>query len=1224
MPEVLPSPLLAAFDAHVAARPAATAVHYPQATDSRPLDYRALARRVTDLAADLTARGVVAGDAVGVFFEPEPSLVVAMLAVHRLGAVYVMLDPALPLQRLHDTVEDCPLAAVLGPVPRGFTGRVGHAGVDASADDALALCFTSGSTGVPKAAVIRAGSVAHLVQNVPEVRLRADDRMAQVNNPAFDALTWEVWAAVTSGACLVGHRRDVLADARELGPFLTDNGITTLFLTTSVFNAHAHTGILDHLRLLVFGGEVANVGALRAARPHLPELLVHVYGPTETTVYATCHLVDDITPEQTQLPIGRPLPGYTTVVWHDEQRPALPGEPGELLVGGVGVAAGYLRRPQLTAEKFGPHPAGTGYYRTGDVVVADDEGLLYFRGRIDHQVKVRGHRIELEEIETRLRTLPGVREALVCPVRDRDSLRLIAVVTAERVATDWQETYDELYRGIDLTDDADRLRGWHDTAGHQPIPREQMLHWRRSTVERIAALGPRRVLEIGVGSGLLLEELAPGVDSFLGTDFAGEVIDRLTHRYAADPHVRLEQREAADLRDLAAGEFDTIVLNSVVQYFPDADYLVDLLASLLRLLAPGGRIFVGDVRDLRLLERFHAELGGARTETELLLAPEFFTRIPGVGTVDVLPKRGRHHNELTRYRFDVVLGAEAPPTPGAPDETGTRAERAVDVPWRELVDSLPGRTAEVVTAGGIPDDRFHAGGWSVEDLYDVGAAANRATTVTTDREPGYLRAWFASGASVTGTQPPAEGPAEAYANVPAGGRLLALQLTRELAATLPAYMVPSAVIVRDSLPRNPNGKIDRGAVADIAAAHDRAAAAPPTSFREAVVRSVFAAELGLDERTVAANDDFFDLGGHSLAAVRFARNLGERLGLDIATADIYRGRTSRGITDHVYADRPAQPVQADDAAHAPGGYDVAEPPEPDQGDLTRAAAVVALARLAGTDTVIVRLAVTPRAAVITTRVRVDPTGSLRDVGHDLVRAESRALLGEARPPDAAPESSTLPAVRYGPHHLTWWAGEDATVTVPEVSAGMRRLLARPDTPVVRVDLTSNAHDHEPMAAHTVLMDSAALTGLLPHGVRLTTPATDGRAVPVYVLDDGARPARAGEVGVLYVPHDVVELESPAVDAVVADPLRAGVMVRTGVAARWHPDGVTSLGREAPGVFDDELETFVVLTDPAGRRSLWPSRLAVPSGWTPDSVPTAREAALDQMQRGAMTAGGTVA
>ncbi|MBV9774839.1 MAG: amino acid adenylation domain-containing protein, partial [Gemmatimonadetes bacterium] len=298
------------------------------------------------------------------------------------------------------------------------------------------VIYTSGSTGTPKGVEVEHRGIVRLVRGTDYVRLAADDRVAQASNAAFDAATFEVWGALLNGAALVGIPRDAALAPEELVGAVGARGITTLFLTTALFNqvAREHPGAFGTLRTVLFGGEAVDPAAVRRVlAAGGPERLLHVYGPTENTTFSTWHRVREVPDGARTVPIGAPVAQTTAYVLGDGLAPVPVGVPGELYLGGDGVARGYLGRPGLTAEKFVPDPfgrePGARLYRTGDRVRWLASGALEFLGRVDGQVKIRGFRIEPGEIEAVLRRHPRVADCAVLAREDAPGeRRLVAYV----------------------------------------------------------------------------------------------------------------------------------------------------------------------------------------------------------------------------------------------------------------------------------------------------------------------------------------------------------------------------------------------------------------------------------------------------------------------------------------------------------------------------------------------------------------------------------------------------------------------------------------------------------------------------------------------------------------------------------------------------------------------------------------------------------------------------
>jgi amino acid adenylation domain-containing protein len=327
-------------------------------------------------------------------------------------------------------------------------------------------------------------------------------------------------------------------------------------------------------------------------------------------------------------------------------------------------------------------------------------GEIEYLGRVDHQVKLRGYRIELGEIEAELRRHPMVRETVVLVREDEPGdKRLTAYVVAgemkaglnpeeetearaERVSL-WRMLFDEKYKGekpgIDPMFDT---TGWESSYTEDPIPAEEMREWLDQTVERIARLKPKRVLEIGCGTGMILYRIAPLCEEYWGTDISVEALEAVRREVESSgenlQQVSLLEREADDFSGIEENHFDLVILNSVIQYFPHVEYLMRVLEQAVKATRPGGAIFIGDVRNYLLLEALHTSVERYKAspqerieelrerierrvsmEEELLVAPELFMALKGelekIGRVRVELKRGIGENELNRFRYDVTL-----------------------------------------------------------------------------------------------------------------------------------------------------------------------------------------------------------------------------------------------------------------------------------------------------------------------------------------------------------------------------------------------------------------------------------------------------------------------------------------------------------------------------------------------------------------------------------------
>ena len=421
----------------------------------KEMSYAELEWRSSQWAAHLRGMGVSHNSVVGLSVERSLDMVVALLGILKAGGAYLPLDANYPAQRLAFMLADAKAHFVLTekkwadlfaglPMVRqvctldilkqAHSASAAARPVAHSADQLAYLIYTSGSTGQPKSVAVQHRAITRLVLNTDYMSLGAGDTVAFASNIAFDAATFEVWGALLNGARLEIFDRDEALLAETLGSEIARRGITTMFLTTALFNqiVAEDPSALTPLRQLLFGGEAVNCAAVRrllAAGP--PAHLLHVYGPTENTTFSTWYKVEEVEATATTVPIGRPIANTQTYVLDNQLQPVPIGVIGELYVAGTGVAHGYTGRGGLTAERFVANPfgpPGSRMYATGDWVRYHADGALEYRGRADHQVKIRGFRIELGEVESALMRHPSLRDAIAVVREDRGEKRLVAYV----------------------------------------------------------------------------------------------------------------------------------------------------------------------------------------------------------------------------------------------------------------------------------------------------------------------------------------------------------------------------------------------------------------------------------------------------------------------------------------------------------------------------------------------------------------------------------------------------------------------------------------------------------------------------------------------------------------------------------------------------------------------------------------------------------------------------
>ncbi len=442
------SSLVELFAEQAARRPEAVALE----SWSERLSYGELDRWSNRIANRLLSEGVAAEELVGLSVDRSAATVAGLLGVLKAGGAYLPLDPWAPAERLGRLLAGAGVERVLSDAEgvarlSSFGGAVldldaaegwsdEAPGIKPVADQLAYVLFTSGSTGRPKGVAVSHRSVVRLVRETNYARFGPEETCLLMAPLSFDASTMELWGALLNGGRLAIALPGMLS-LEELGETVSGLGVTTLWLTAGLFHMVAE-GPLDQfsgLRQLLAGGDVLSPPAVQRVLDRLPgTTVINGYGPTEGTTFSCCHRMEPGSRAESPVPIGRAISNTWVYALDVGLEPSPVGVPGELFIGGAGLARGYHGEPGLTAERFVPDPhgseAGGRLYRTGDGVRYRPDGTVEFLGRLDHQVKVRGFRIELGEIESCLGALPGVADVVVV-VRERSGEKvLVAYVVA--------------------------------------------------------------------------------------------------------------------------------------------------------------------------------------------------------------------------------------------------------------------------------------------------------------------------------------------------------------------------------------------------------------------------------------------------------------------------------------------------------------------------------------------------------------------------------------------------------------------------------------------------------------------------------------------------------------------------------------------------------------------------------------------------------------------------
>jgi len=936
---------------------------------------------------------------VGLCMERSLEMVVGLLSILKAGGAYIPLDPNYPPERLAMMLSDAqPLVLLsqshlLDTLP-STSAKIITLDKDGATDQPLTnptstikpenlayVIFTSGSTGRPKGVQIIHQALTNFLTSMQQrPGLTNHDVFVAVTTLSFDIAALEIYLPLIVGAKLIIAPQDSVADGSRLQILLHDSKATVMQATPTTWRLLLLSAWQNETNIKILcGGEVLP-NQLAKQLLALSDSVWNLYGPTETTIWSTVHQVKEVTDKP--ISIGKAIANTSVYILNGHFAPVPIGVVGDLYIGGAGLARGYLNRPEETAEKFISNPFGQGrLYRTGDLARRRPDGNLEFLGRADDQVKLRGFRIELGEIEAVLNQHSAIEQSVVAlKERAAGDKQLVAYIKptpqsveatrAEAHVSLWQTLYDQTYSQAEVEALTFNIAGWKSSYTGQPIAAEEMREWVDETVTRIMALKPQRVLEIGCGTGLVLARIAPHCERYTGTDFSEAALNhtrQLCHQLDGLGHVTLQKRFADDFSGFEANQFDAIILNSVAQYFPDISYLERVIAGALHVLKAEGFIFIGDVRHYDLLETFHASVQLHRAndsltveqlkqqiqrhqaqEKELLVSPDFFLSLAqqydSIDHVQVQPKYGQAENELTKFRYDVILhvGHRARFTESERDVRDHPMALQREIVWHDWRKLEPNLIAiESLLESDVPFGLHHipnrrlqaeraAQAWLREakptatiadyrhrlgQQQEVGVSLNQLRQLALSHGWQVEASWLnmmgdgefelvfsrsSQPAQFTERSPGIE--RSRYANMPAQKNLAAELIPHwqaYLKEKLPNYMLPGAFVLLDEFPRTPNGKIDRRALPepDRSDLLTRSELASPQTPTEATMAVLWGEVLGLEH--VGRDDNFFELGGHSLLATRLIARIRDTFKVDLSLRRLFETPTLTAVADFI-------------------------------------------------------------------------------------------------------------------------------------------------------------------------------------------------------------------------------------------------------------------------------------------------------------------------------------
>lgn len=932
--------------------------------DEGRLTYTELNERAERLRSLLDARGVRPEDRIFHFGERGLNFPVAVLAAMRACVVWVPLESDATIERQRIVVGGASGSVALvmsSRAERRATDLGLHAVrvdlVEASLpqhqaplphpNDPAYITFTSGTTGAPKGVLSSHTSLAQLAWRLSDrLAITAHDRVLQFHPATVDISLEELVVAWRVGARSTTIPDNLRTDLVAFNAHLHRYGVTVVDIPTSlwlVWLEAIERGEValppSHLRVVGVGSEPVPNDAIDrwltacGTRPALYGL----YGSTETGI--TTHVAGPLLNglgDDFGTPIGLPMTGVVGHVLHPDLRQVTHGEQGQLFIRADLAALGYDGAPAATAHAFVPDPfasaPGTRMYATGDRVSEAAGGSLVYHDRIDSTMLINGFSVRPEGVEQTIKQVSGVASSRVHVTRSRGVATLVAdiVPDSDGRSDEWKEVYQALY-AADSTEYPPGLNAasWLSAVDGRPVPIETMATWRDAIVAKILALSPRRVLELGCGTGMVLHGLLDQVERYVGVDFVPEVLDVLRERvdqHGTSTSVDLITADLHDALGLIEESFDTVVINSVVQHFTSDAELARVLDLVARLLAPGGHVVVGDVRNLDLEDQYRRWLAshetysaqGGRTgdEIELLLSPRWFHDLDALGTrrvaVRTTSKYVDDENEMSLFRFDAVLHFDVDDAVGGVHREigggGTSADAA----------AAAVRPGEPVVARAVPRvpglaswrARLHAAGVSMEAAPHPTSADHVDIVIFDEADRSDAEAVLALVVGSYALPRTANEPRVAHDDE------LVRRVADHVRATLAPHEQPSIYRVdRDGMP-----VVVPVAPSAVVPVDDATGTVSTLSTAlESDIADVWFDVLG---QRPAPDDNFFDLGGNSLNLARVLVRLRTLYDTDLSAEQFFAAPTVRGTAallggGRTLTDLPSSPSQDDITAPAP-------------------------------------------------------------------------------------------------------------------------------------------------------------------------------------------------------------------------------------------------------------------------------------------------------------------
>ena len=965
-----------AFSLHAKQNPDYLAIVAPQIQVS----YSQLDIASNKLASELLSLNCKHGELIAIIMDKGWEQIVATLGILKAGSAYLPIEPSESIERLKNLISVGRVKIIITQqkytklytwsktrkiiiIDESILTKppmlLNSPHIVDNENNLAYVIFTSGSTGVPKGVMISHKSASNTISDINQRFVVTNkDKVFAISNLVFDLSVYDIFGTLSAGGTIVIGNNSVLEDIYSWEKLFFEqqisiwNSVPALmemfvdFLIAKNIKCPSHS-----LRLVLLSGDWISVTLPQKIWKFFGKgvQIVSLGGATEASIWSILYDIKKIDHNWKSIPYGKPMLNQQFFIMDEKLNPICNNECGELFIGGIGVAQDYWRNIKLSRQRFITHPIHGRIYRTGDLGRYMPDGNIEFLGRIDSQVKISGYRVELNAIRTCLIKYPFVNQAVVTSFKDKSFQKLIAYITfndnidkfGEKFTDDqvnnWKGIYDTLFRHELSKTRVHKLNsaGWVSSYNNNYFPKPQMLEWVNNTVEQILSLSPTSILEIGCGTGMILLNLVDKVKEYDATDISNEAIlyvkKQLLHVGAKN--VNLWNLEATKSNSIQK-KYDVIVLNSVIQYFPNLEYFITVINQCVDMLNNNGYLYIGDVRSLNHQHEFHSSIllnKGYDTnncialqnlleslvsdDSELVVDHNFFYFLKTVQQkithVEVLLKKGAFSNEMNSFRYNVILHVNHKNKPDIPSKWVDWESSCITT---DYIHNQLAKNVDYIAIRNVPNQRIiglndatqflSSETWQQKCqniiLQRRQSAIDPELITTLAKEHGYyaINTWsknancFDTIIEKRGLNLSFDNPVvfnNVFANNPMLHKIkkhIINEIKIFLKTWLPSYMIPSHFTVLSTLPVTQNGKIDYNALpCPITILHSNVAHhVAPKNKTEKTLTKIWKNILGI--HNISTNQNFLEIGGTSLLVVQLIARINKEFHINMELQNI--------------------------------------------------------------------------------------------------------------------------------------------------------------------------------------------------------------------------------------------------------------------------------------------------------------------------------------------------